>query len=395
MQSLVILGRQPAISLAELESLFGSDAITPLSGGAALVDFDLQKYDTAQLGGTQKIAEHLDTLPYSDWKRIRSHLKTSLPSYLNSLPEGKVKLGLSTYGFDVKLQELNATGLELKKVMKREGKSARIIANKTHELNTAQVIHGGLLTDVGMELVIVRDGNKTYIGQTVHVQDIDAYAARDRGRPARDSFVGMLPPKLAQTIINLAIGNQELGNSTAPISILDPFCGTGVILQESLLMGFSAIGSDLEPRMVEFSNTNLNWLENQAGKLPSWDVSNGDATSRTWNPMPDTIACETYLGRPLSSTPDSQTLQKIMNDCHMIHKKFLQNVARQTQKGFKMCIAVPAWRINNGFRHLKTLDSLEELGYTRMSFVHVKDADLIYHRADQIVARELVVLTRK
>jgi hypothetical protein len=41
------------------------------------------------------------------------------------------------------------------------------------------------------------------------------------------------------------------------------------------------------------------------------------------------------------------------------------------------------------------LDSLEDLGYTRRSFVHSGNDELIYHRVDQIVARELVVVTRK
>ena len=106
-------------------------------------------------------------------------------------------------------------------------------------------------------------------------------------------------------------------------------------------------------------------------------------------------ACETYLGRPLTSLPDPETLNRIIQDVNTIHKKFLQNVVRQTEKGFRMCIAVPAWKTKNGFKHLPTLDHLEELGYNRVSFVHVKTSDLIYHREDQTVARELVVIVRK
>jgi hypothetical protein len=42
------------------------------------------------------------------------------------------------------------------------------------------------------------------------VQDIDAYAERDFERPMRDAFVGMLPPKLAQIMLNLAVGEEFL-----------------------------------------------------------------------------------------------------------------------------------------------------------------------------------------
>ena len=114
-----------------------------------------------------------------------------------------------------------------------------------------------------------------------------------------------------------------------------------------------------------------------------------------WEPKPSAIAGETYLGRPFSSLPDRETLSGVMQDVNLIHKRFLQNVVRQTQSGFNLCIAIPAWKTPEGFKHLKLLDSLEELGYTRRSFVHADNEDLLYYREGQIVARELVVLIRK
>jgi hypothetical protein len=84
-----------------------------------------------------------------------------------------------------------------------------------------------------------------------------------------------------------------------------------------------------------------------------------------------------------------------MQDVNLIHKRFLQNVTRQTEPGFRMCIAVPAWKVSTGFKHLKVLDNLEELSYNRMKFVHAENKDLIYYREGQFVGRELVVLVRK
>jgi len=174
------------------------------------------------------------------------------------------------------------------------------------------------------------------------------------------------------------------------------------------LMGFEIVGSDLDPQMVDYTDQNLMWLFEQPDS-PVWRPKSedgksewryfkcevGDATSYTWDPMPNFIATETYLGRPFSSQPDTETLNKVIQDVDTIHKKFLQNVSRQTKPGFRMCIAVPAWHTRSGVKHLKTLDSLEELGYTRMSFVHARDKDLIYHREGQIVGRQLVTLIRK
>ncbi len=53
------------------------------------------------------------------------------------------------------------------------------------------------------------------------MQDVDEYAARDQARPKRDAYVGMLPPKLAQTLINNAYGNELSGEKR--VTVLDPF----------------------------------------------------------------------------------------------------------------------------------------------------------------------------
>ena len=398
MSQIAIIGRSPSLSLAELESIFGPSKLKIAGNQAVLLSLDAKEIIHNKIGGTQKVGSVLETLSFSDWSRVRKHLNSQVINYTKALPGSKVKLGISVYDFNVKPAEINATSLNLKKVLKSKGFSCRIIANKYAELNSAQVIHGGLLTDSGTELLIVRDGANTIIAKTNSVQDIDAYAARDHGRPMRDAKIGMLPPKLAQIIINLAIGQSDTKSVDNPTLLLDPFCGTGVVLQEALIMGLDCFGSDLEPRMVEYTNKNIEWLRSKNildDPTVSFNSKVADATSANWQPKPSLVACETYLGRPLSSQPSAEVLNKIIQDCNTIHKKFLQNIARQTEKGFRMCVAVPAWYTKNGFKHLPILDSLDDLGYNRISFVHAHDSGLIYHRKDQIVARELVVLIKK
>jgi hypothetical protein len=56
---------------------------------------------------------------------------------------------------------------------------------------------------------------------------------------------------------------------------------------------------------------------------------------------------------------------------------------------------VPTWRGKHEFLHLPTLDYLDDLGYTRIRFKHVDDEDLIYHRENQVVGRELLVLEKR
>lgn len=387
--SLLILGRQPALGIAELESLYESALLTSINKETVLLDVDPQNVNFSRLGGSVKLARVISEIDTSNWSQLVDYLISKVPEQLAQRPAGKIKFGLSVYGLSATPQQINRSTLALKKAIKASGRSVRIVPNNAQTLNSAQVLYNQLTSDLGMELLFIRNGAKTILAQTIREQDIDAYAARDQERPKRDARIGMLPPKLAQIIINLC--NPKPGQT-----MLDPFCGTGVILQEAVLMGIDAMGSDLDPRMVEYTKENITWLKKVASFGGSLiEVEEADATSFEWKHPFGAIACETYLGRPFSSKPTQEVLREVMQDVDTIHRKFLRNVVARTIPGFRMCIAVPAWKTHEGFKHLKCLDSLEEIGYTRMKFVDVADDDLIYHREGQIVARELVVLTRK
>ena len=407
-QTLCILGRQPALGIAELESLYGGAVLRPIGLHAALLDIAPATIDFSRLGGTVKFCKVLTVLDTIDWSAVQEFLVKAIPDHLGYLPEGKFKLGLSVYGLDVSVNRIGATGLTLKKVIRATGRSVRIVQGSEKALNSAQVLHNQLTSALGWELIFVRDGQRTIVAQNIAEQDIEAYARRDQERPKRDSFVGMLPPKLAQIITNLAAGQLppppenpdgtcgSLSSINFGKTVLDPFCGTGVLLQEALLMGYDAYGTDLEQRMIDYSQENLDWLTKTFQPVGlSFRLEVGDATETEWPRPVSFLAAETYLGRALSHQPDQATLKQIVADCSYIHKKFLQNLARQTSPGFRACIAVPAWRIGNSFVHMPVLDQLTDLGYTRVSFVHVSDSDLVYHREGQIVARELVVIARK
>lgn len=234
----------------------------------------------------------------------------------------------------------------------------------------------------------------TYLAKTEDVQDIDSYTLRDRGRPKRDARVGMLPPKLAQILVNLAV-RQSL---SSPVTILDPFCGTGVVLQEALIMGYPTQGSDIDQRMVEYAQQNLTWAANMFTITQDAQIELGDATLHQWSCLTSEntcIASETYLGRPFTSPPKNEILHKNRADCDTIIRKFLENLARQIAPGVRLCIGVPVWYVDSQIYHLKTLDYLEEIGYNRISFVHANNRELIYHRENQIVGRELLVLIRR
>jgi len=161
-------------------------------------------------------------------------------------------------------------------------------------------------------------------------------------------------------------------------------------------MGYSVYGTDIESRMIDFSRTNLEWLvARTTHSLATPKLEVGDATSHQWNlSAPVTVACEGYLGIPFTSVPAEAALKDTIMTCNLITKKFLRNIHGQIEAGTRLCIAVPAWHVHGKTHHLPFIDSLNELGYTRVSFTHASDADLLYHREDQIVGRELIVLVK-
>lgn len=386
---LIILGRQPKIGLAELETLFGSEAVVPLGESAALVEATVNHALARPIGSAMKIAKVTKVYESTKWQTVAPKITKTLE---NTLPKtGKITLGISAYGFTISTREIQKTGIILKQRLKKAGGSLRLIPQDEPALNTAQVLHNKLGTSENKrEIIIVKGSDETFIAETIQVQDIDAYTFRDRSRPKRDARVGMLPPKLAQTIINLA----QPATKTSTPRLLDPFCGTGVLLQEAALMGYKVYGTDLDPRMITYSKENLEWLARTHKINVAYTLEEGDATAKIWEPPLDVIACETYLGQPFSAPPAPDKLREVMNACNSIVREFLKNLAPQIASGTPLCLGVPAWHIKNRIYHLSILDSLAEIGYNRRDFTHAQNTDLVYRREDQIVGRELLVLTR-
>lgn len=407
-KTVCLLGRQPALGLAELERLYGAEHVKPIDG-AAILDIDAETINFKSLGGTIKVMRVLSVQPTLAWDQLYKFLETSIPQHLQYLPDGKFTLGVSLYGIDVSLAQLNKDILKLKKVIKAAGKPARIVPNKALALSSAQVLHNKLTHRGAWELNLIKDGKRTVLAQTMFVQDIEAYAARDQARPKRDARVGMLPPKLAQILTNLATGNIEEKMADAPdktlaklkVLILDPFCGTGVVLQEALLMGYSVRGTDIDARMVDYAKANLQWL---FGKYPSLQgqvaVEAADAT-RDRLPRFSAIASEVYLGKPLSVLPPKDKLQTIIDEADKVLTGFLKNLAEQPfwerdKSKRRICLAVPAWRTNDGkLLHLPSLEKLAQLGYTQLDLIHVAPDALVYFRPDQTVARQLLILEKE
>ncbi len=390
---IALLGRQPELSIAELERVYGTAAWfspqTALFSAPKDTPFDIQR-----LGGSQKVGRVIRELPAHDWRKASDAL---VNHYLGAWAkrDGKITLGLSAYGFNLSPREVQKTGLLLKGRLKNSGVSLRLVPNQEAALSTATAHHNKLgLSDNKVELLVIKGQKTIIIAESLGTQNITALAARDQGRPRRDAFVGMLPPKLALMMINMATGTTE---ATPPPRLLDPFCGTGVVLQEAALLGYSVYGTDLSEKMIRYSRDNLNWLEDttRGDTKIDWYLHEGDAMETQWQQPIDGVVAETYLGQPFSAPPSPAKLVEVRGNCNHIISSFLKNLAGQLKSGTPVVLAVPAWRgKDESLTHLPLVDNLESLGFERMPLKTVDSKALAYFRPDQVVARELLLLTK-
>lgn len=381
-----ILGRQPALGMAELERLYGASDVRWFSDMSAIVDSD--DFDFERLGGSQKAGRVVAELN-GDWRRVSMKL---VSAYVQAWGDysGKITLGISAYGFGkTSPRDVQKTGIILKSKLKERSVSLRLIPNTDTALNTATSHHNKLgLSDNHVELLVVRASNgKVIIAESLGAQNITALARRDQERPKRDAFVGMLPPKLARMMVNYT--------GIAKGRILDPFCGTGVLLQEAALLGYETYGTDLVEKMIDFTTVNMEWLARTHNTETKFIAETGDAMTHRWKGPVDAVSCETYLGQPFSAPPSPSKLEEVRGNCNHIISTFLKNIASQLEPGTPLCVGVPAWRDSIGnVTHLPLIQQLEKLGYKEIELKNVRSEQLLYYREDQVVARELLLLEK-
>lgn len=388
---IAVLGRQPEISIAELEAVFGAPSVTRVADDIASVEAD--EFDLSILGGTTKagrVVGSVDLANGNDTAKLVAASKSIVHDYRLKwrTADHKITLGISTYGLRVTPRDVQKTGLLLKSALKKDGVSLRLVPNTEPTLSTATSHNNKLgLSPAKVELMIIRTSREIIIAESIGAQNITAYTRRDHGKPKRDAFVGMLPPKLAQIMLNLALTDPTEDSQAV---ILDPFCGTGTVLQEALLRDLSALGSDLSEKMVDYTEKNLDWLittHKTKGKIAG--ISAADATKHRWPNAKNitAVVCETYLGQPFSAPPSPAKLKEVVGNCNHIISQFLANIRPQLQPGTPLCIAVPSWRSKDGsLTHLPLIRKLADIGF------ELQRQPLIYSRPDQVVAREILVL---
>lgn len=386
------LGTNPTLSIAEITSVLKESGSWQIANEQIFI-LENEAIDAgrliARLGGTIKIGVIE--------KEVNRHqiLKT-LQKLINlEQIQDKFKFGISHYGRG----KLNTHpfGMEIKKYLKENSKSARWVISKEPTLSSV-VVEQNKLTGKGMEFVLIShptNPERFFVGRTLAVQPFKELSFRDFGRPARDDYSGMLPPKLSQIMINLAGADFEN-------TILDPFCGSGTVIMEAMLMGYKNIfGSDVSEKAVNDTIKNTEWVkEKYQIQDTEYHIQKISATELSKIHKAGSIGAiitEPYLGPQRGNVNVVQVakeLEKLYSDSILEFSKILEPGGRVTM----------IWPILSSFNQqtfldpklhgLKIRNTIPEQIRNNKNIRLTKRSTIIYGREGQKVWREIVVLEK-
>ncbi len=402
------IGHQPHLSLAELAATVPGFLLHQKIDRSVVLFDSAEKLTSAfldTLGGTIVLVEKLASEKPVTQEDIPDLLARELMPI-----KGKVTFSLRTLGLSpVAVKNLYRKSKDL---LKKKGKPSRYVGNERTPAPSIVLRENGLLDrSGGCEVTIIQGEDLFWVGMTVGAQDIESYTKRDMEKPVRDTGVGLLPPKLAQILINLGVWlTNQRGSSTREshaegvrLSIFDPFCGTGVIPMESLIRGFGVLASDKSEKAVSGCTKNIEWLRK------NFSIKKSDVPSRVWKqdavkPFAmkehvDVIVTETSLGPSLRDRPTVKDVSKMRSENEKLQEGFLRSAAESLPDAPIVCIW-PVWYPSKAPVFLERVwDVVSDLGYQAILPPTIEIVDdrmsLLYRRPDQLVGREIVLLRPK
>lgn len=387
MQIFTILGSHPTLSLSEIAVVTGQKPSTTHHDVAIFDDMseNLEALN-AKLGGIQKIGVIIGAMPSWNHADLAAFLVNDL---LTESAEGKIHFGTSVYNFgnnsgtERARRDASKLGMEIKSELQHANHPARYVISSSPTLSSVVITKNHLL-ERGAEYCFFVGTTEILIGKTVAVQDVDAWAGRDFGRPRRNAKQGMLPPKLARMMVNLA------GIDTTQSTVFDPFCGSGTILMEAALLGAKAlIGSDINAEATADTKENLEWVRNQGMPMPSFQLFPNSAQTVSEHLKPhsiDAIVTETYLGRPRKGTETHREVDDAIAYVANLYHEAFSGLLPSLKPGATLLIAAPVHTFDGKDIAFDARTILEPLGYTHSPLPY---EPVIYRHEGQLVGRRL------
>jgi tRNA (guanine10-N2)-dimethyltransferase len=267
-----------------------------------------------------------------------------------------------------------------------------ILPMKGQSLSGAQVEENGLIGR-GVEFLLAADESGAAIGRTVAVQGFQEDADRDMRKPDRRVSEGLLPPKLARILVNLS---RRPGTK----SLIDPFCGSGVLLMEGLALGLDVYGVDKDTDAVEASRRNLEWFAGRVSTSGKYRLRAGDSRdlSEFFKPLSiDAAATEPDLGPPLRRPLSFDQAKEAAAGLRDLYARVLAELRIVLRPGSRCTFITPVFMTDRGPFPVSIERDLALIGYrTWEPLWKVKGAEackeLVHRRPGQKVERRIHLL---
>lgn len=391
------LGREFKLSLAEIYRIFPKWSIIFESEKIVILDGVSQEeilQFAPHLGGTIKIIQVQETKA-NTWDFLWD-IRKFLENFLEKNHfEGKFHYGVNLFGKTlISFKEVLKASKSIVKAFKL---NPRFVNNEIKNLSSVAIIKEGLVKK-WTDLNFIEIQASTYFWTTIFVQNIYGYSNRDYGKQ-RDMHIGMLPPKLAQMMINI-VGWR--GNYTK--EIYDPFVGLGTVLIEALYMWYTRVfGSDYNKKMVDTTDENLEKLKHTFQFQKNIFFQNAQFIHEVRDiSQYGNIVTEGYLWEIM--TQNNISLERIQKQRASLVKLYQGFFSGLKKSGFSgnIVISFPFWELKWKYLYFEEIyDILSE--YTLIQtplpeashFKPTKSGSLLYKRDKQLVGREIFFLKIK
>lgn len=359
------LGNTPELSRLEISCLIEGQLLATTPGViSTATQFDLETI-APKLGGTRKIATQVAT-------GHKSNIMTLLAQAITGVDNKNV--AVTDYA-ECKLDKSDLHSL--KSQVKRP---LRLVSMDTSEHELIMISH----QHVAEFNILPTEGEDVVIALTTWIFDAEDWIRRDRNKPYRDIKRGMLPPKLARILTNLATEGHDR-------SLYDPFCGTGTVLTEAALGGVTTLyGSDNNAEAINGAQVNLEWtVKTYNIESPSVQLRPSDVTHPPFASV-DCIATEPYMG-------------PLLDDRNPLPEKKIRDIARGLDKlyrgafrawhsilpvGGRVVMTIPTFAVYGHIIPTIKLDSLTALGYNYIDSV-------AYGKPGAAVIRNITILEKR
>ncbi len=379
-QLLFQLGNTPELSIREITAVTGQTPTIVLPSAIVSVEMEAisskpQLEEKAAelmqiLGGTVKIF----TFVAKTAEKEEEALERLIAEHLLKIAGGKIHFAIAELGRD-HLPALNPG--HIKSLLQENERTARFVDGPRGGLSAAVLTHHRNIREV---VLLYVDGEHLLI-ETLATQSIDDWTVRDRSKPYADRKKGMLPPKLARVMVNLALATTPV---TEDSLLIDPFCGSGTVLIEALVRGVSVFGSDLDTDAVVGTQKNLGWLTEEYQLSHSFSVARSDAANVAPPATVTHLVTEPFLGKP---KPNSTQLPNIFKGLEKQYLGAFKHWRSFLADGASLVVVFPLVELPGKtvkrFSLEDLIDKLASLGYTTHS------EPVVYSRPQAIVQRQI------